>query len=451
MTTKDPFNSTNHLRHDLAQIGKKAIAAVDPVTCLKQAVVMKDDHLIIEDQSFDLAQVQRIIVVGFGKASARMAAALEGILGERISCGLVVTADGYAVPTERVTIVCATHPIPDERGMAAAEQIAALVDGAGEKDLVIVLISGGGSALLVLPASGITLDDLSSVNGLLLRSGARIQEMNTVRKHLSQVQGGQLAQRAFPAQVIALILSDVPGDPVDVIASGPTVADPTTFQQVKQILCRHNIWDKVPHAVLARIKAGLSGEISETPKPGDPTLQRVSTTIIGSGTRAAEVALAEGIRLGYNTLLLTTTLEGEARVVGKVLASLAREEVVHQRPLPLPALIIAAGETTVTVIGDGKGGRNQELALAAALGIEGLPGVVFCSLGTDGCDGPTDAAGGIVDGGTTARIRKHGADPDDLLARNDAYHALSCSEDLIIIGPTGTNVADICMIAVEAG
>ncbi len=449
MPAEEPFDAARDLRGDLARISKVAIAAVDPAACLERTVHLEGDHLVVEDRSVDLSPIERVIVVGMGKASARMAAALEGILGKRISCGLVVAADGYAIPTERVAITCAAHPVPDARGIAAAERIAVLVDRAGENDLVIVLISGGGSALLALPSPGITLDDLSEVNALLLRSGARIQEMNTVRKHLSQVKGGQLARRAFPAQVITLILSDVPGDPLDAIASGPTVADPTTFQQVEQILRRYGIWDKVPSSVRTRIAAGLAGRIEETPKPGDPALQRVNTAIIGSGSVAAKAALAEGGRLGYHTLLLTTTLEGEAREVGRVLASLAREEVRHQRPLPLPSLIIAAGETTVTVRGDGKGGRNQELALSAALGIEGLSGVVIASIGTDGRDGPTDAAGGAVDGGTAARMRKKGIDPEESLAQNNAYHALSQSGALVITGPTGTNVADICMIAVE--
>lgn len=439
---------TTDLRGDLSRINKAAIAAVDPVTCLQRAVRLEGSRLVVGDRSVDLSPIERIIVVGMGKASARMAAALEGILSERISCGLVVTADGYAAPTERVTIVCAAHPIPDARGLAAAERIASLVDGAGENDLVIVLISGGGSALLSLPAPGIELDDLSKVNELLLRSGARIQEMNTVRKHLSQVKGGQLACRAFPAQVITLILSDVPGNPLNAIASGPTVADPTTFQQVERILRGRRLWDSVPSSVRARIEGGLRGEIDETPKPGDPALQRVNTAVIGSGALAAEAALAEGERLGYNTLLLSTTLEGEAREVGRVLASLAREEVRHQRPLPLPALIIAAGETTVAVKGDGNGGRNQELALAAALGIEGLPGVVICSLGTDGRDGPTDAAGGAVDGGTVGRMRERGIDPEEYLEQNNSYKALEEARDLIVTGPTGTNVADLCLILV---
>jgi len=436
------------LQADLWQIAQAALKAVTPEECLRRAVHMEEEHLSVGGRTFDLPQIGRIIVVGMGKASARMAVALEELLGDLISTGLIVTADGYLVPTQRVKVVEAAHPVPDARGLAAARRIASLVDTAREKDLAIVLISGGGSALLTLPTSGITLSDLSRTNELLLRSGAKIQEVNTVRKHLSQVKGGQLAQRAFPAQVLALVLSDVPGDHLDAIASGPTALDPTTFNDARQILQCYGLWGEVPPSVRARIEAGACGDAAETPKPGDQSFLKVQNVVVGSGSVAATAAQAEGKRLGYHTLILTTTLEGEAREVGKILAALAREEVNSSRPIPLPALIIAAGETTVMVKGSGKGGRNQELALSAALGIEGLPGVVISSLGTDGRDGPTDAAGGMVDGETVARLRAQGIDPRNALARNDSYTALAAAEDLIITGPTGTNVADLCFVVV---
>jgi hydroxypyruvate reductase len=441
------------LRADLDRIAQAALIAVAPETCLRRAVHIEGDQLHVAKETFDLSRIQRILVVGMGKASARMAATLEDLLGERVSGGLVVTADGYRVASRKVAtckveIVEASHPVPDARGRAAAERIVALVEEAEEDDLVVVLISGGGSALLPLPASGITLSDLAATNKLLLLSGARIQEINTVRKHLSRVKGGQLARHAFPAQVLALVLSDVPGDPLDAIASGPTVGDPTTFDQVKRILRRYRLWEEITDPVRERIEAGIRGEIEETPKPGDDVLQRVTTTIIGSGSDALDAAREEGDRLGYHTLSLTTTLEGEAREVGKILAAVAREEASSGRPVPLPALILAAGETTVTVRGTGKGGRNQELALSAAQGIEGLSGVVIASIGTDGRDGPTDAAGGMVDGKTVGRMRERGVDPEESLAQNDSYHALSQSGDLVITGPTGTNVADLCMILV---
>jgi len=444
------------LRSDVDRIAQAALTAVAPETCLRRALHVEGDQLHVAKETFDLSRIQRIVVVGMGKASARMAATLEDLLGERISGGLVVTAHGYRAATQKVAIrkietVEASHPVPDGRGRAAAERIVAFVEEANEKDLVIVLISGGGSALLPLPASGIALCDLAATNELLLRSGAKIQEINMVRKHLSQVKGGQLARHAFPAQVLALVLSDVPGDPLNAIASGPTVGDPTTFDQVKQILHRYRLWEEIPNSVRERIEAGVRSKIEETPKPGDAVLQRVRTTIIGSGSDAVEAALAEAERLGYHTLVLTTTLEGEAREVGKMLAAVAREETSNGRPVPLPALILAAGETTVTVQGTGKGGRNQELALSAALGIEGLSGVVVASLGTDGRDGPTDAAGGMVDGGTVGRMRERGIDPGEYLEENNSYKALEEAGDLIVTGPTGTNVADMCFVAVGQG
>ena len=441
------------LRADLDRIAQAALIAVAPETCLRRAVHVEGDQLHIAKEpfakeTFDLSRIQRILVVGMGKASARMAATLEELLGERISGGLVVTADGYRVAARKIKIVEASHPVPDARGRAAADRIVALLNEAEEDDLVVVLISGGGSALLPSPASGITLSDLAATNELLLRSGAKIQEINTVRKHLSQVKGGQLARHAFPAQVLALVLSDVPGDPLNAIASGPTVGDPTTFDQAKRILRQYRLWEEIPDPVRERIEAGIRGEIEETPKPGDDVLQRVTTTIIGSGSDALDAAREEGDRLGYHTLSLTTTLEGEAREVGKIMAALAREEASSGRPVPLPALIIAAGETTVTVRGTGKGGRNQELALSAAQGIEGIPQVVIASLGTDGRDGPTDAAGGMVDGRTVGRMRERGIDPGEYLEQNNSYKALEEAGDLIVTGPTGTNVADICMILV---
>ena len=441
----------DRLRADINRCIRSALTAVSPATCLRRAAHFEGERLLVSGASVDLSRVARIIVVGMGKASAGMASSLESLLGARITDGLVVTADGYRVSTRSVEVVEAPHPVPGARGLAAAQQIADLVDDAQEDDLVIVLVSGGGSALLTLPSPGIVLDDLAATNELLLYSGANIQEINTIRKHLSQLKGGQLAARAFPARVVALVLSDVPGDPLDVIASGPTVGDPTTYADTARILRHYGLWERVPPSVRDHIERGLSGEIPETPKPGDGVFARVTTTIIGSGSVAAEAALNEARELGYHALLLTTTLEGEAREVGKVLAAIAREEVQHERPLPLPALIVAAGETTVTVTGKGKGGRNQELALSAALGIRELPGAVIASVGTDGGDGPTDAAGAIVDGGTVPRLRQHGIDPDESLADNDSYHALAGSGDLILSGPTGTNVADLCFVACRDG
>ncbi len=431
------------IARELIQTG---IEAVRPGACVRRALSLEGDALRVGDRRYDLRGIEHIYVVGFGKASADMARAVEGILGERISQGIVITADGYRVPTGIVDVREAGHPIPDGRGIAAAEELLSLVRGAGERDLVIVLISGGGSALLTAPAEGISLEDLAKTNELLLRSGARIQEINAVRKHLSRAKGGQLARLAQPARVVSLVLSDVVGDPLDSIASGPTVPDPTTFADAIGVLKRHGIWDEVPEAVRCHLERGASGRIPETPKPGDPCFSRVQNVIVGSGRHAAEAALKRGEELGFTGRILTTTLEGEAREVGKVLAAIARELRAHGRPLPPPALLVLAGETTVTVRGGGKGGRNQELALSASMGIEGLANLVIASVGTDGRDGPTDAAGGIVDGGTARRIRDAGLDPGELLRDNDSYRALSAAGDLLVLGPTGTNVADLLLI-----
>jgi len=434
------------LHDDLWQILQRALEAVSPEKCIQRTITRDGESLRVQGEEYDLSRIKRVIVVGIGKASARMAAALEELLGDKIAAGIGVTADGCKVPTRRVEVVEAGHPVPDERGRAAARRIVDTVGSAGKDDLVIVLISGGGSALLTLPAPGLSLADLRETNRLLLRSGACIQELNTVRKHLSQVKGGQLARHAFPARVLSLILSDVPGDPLDVIASGPTVPDPTRFADALAVLERYDISERVPSSVRSHLISGKRGEIPETPKPEDPLFQGVKNVLVGSGNMAAQAACTEGERLGYHTLLLTTTLAGEAREVGKVFASLARELVTHGRPVPPPALLVAAGETTVTVRGPGKGGRNQELALSAAMGIEGLPGVVIAALGTDGRDGPTDAAGGMVDGETIGRLRAHAVDPWNALARNDAYNALGKADALIRTGPTGTNVADLVVV-----
>ncbi|HEU68917.1 MAG TPA: glycerate kinase [Candidatus Acetothermia bacterium] len=435
------------LRRTVTQIMEQAIASVDPRSCVKRVLAKAGDGVQVGTHSFP---ARRVVVVGFGKAAGTMAQAVEGILEERVEAGLVVTADGYGVECDRIEVVEASHPVPDSRGVQAARRIASIVDAAGEDDLVLVLISGGGSSLLMLPADGLTLDHLRETNELLLRSGAPIQAVNAVRKHLDQLKGGQLARRCAPAQVVSLILSDVPGDPLHVIASGPTVPDPTTFLDAHRVLQDYELWDRVPEAVRTRFARGLKGAIPETPKPGDPLFRGVYKAIVGSGVTAAEAALGAGERLGFTGLILTTELCGEAREVGQVVASLVREMVRWGRPVPRPGLLVLAGETTVTVRGSGRGGRNQEAALAAALGIAELEDVVVCFVGTDGQDGPTDAAGGLVDGGSVGRMAAGGVDPRAALLNNDAYGALSASGDLVVTGPTGTNVADLCLVAIGA-
>jgi hydroxypyruvate reductase len=313
-------------------------------------------------------------------------------------------------------------------------------------DLVLLLLSGGGSALLPAPSPGVTLEDLQVTTDHLLRSGANIVDLNVVRKHLSSLKGGQLARMAAPAPVIALVLSDVVGDPMDVIASGPTAPDPTTFARAWDVVERYALTDVVSKSVSAHLQAGLRGEVAETPKPGDDLFDRVHNVIVGSNALAAQAAVARAETLGYAGLLLTTFIEGEAREIAKVAVALAKSLKATGHPVSLPACLVWGGETTVTVTGQGKGGRNQELALAAALGLEGMSGVAVMALATDGTDGPTDAAGAVVDGTTAGRARDRGWDLRAALQDNNAYPLLADVGDLLLLGPTGTNVNDILVL-----
>ncbi|RPI48222.1 MAG: glycerate kinase, partial [Chloroflexi bacterium] len=406
-------------------------------------------RLSIGGQVYDLGAVERTWVVGGGKAATAMAGALASLLGEHLAGGLVVTRYGYADPgidTGPIEAVEAGHPLPDGAGVAATRRLADLLRRATDRDLVLVVLSGGASALLTLPAEGLGLDDLVQATELLLRSGATISELNAVRKHLSQIKGGGLARLAAPAPVAALVLSDVVGDRLDVIASGPTSPDATTFADAWAVVERYGLVERLPRAVVAHLRAGLEGGPAETLKPGEALFQRVQNVIVGSNRLAAEAAVEAARRLGFNALLLSTFVEGEAREVGRVAAALAREVVTHGRPVPRPACLVWGGETTVTVRGQGKGGRNQELALAAALALEDLPGVVLLALGTDGIDGPTDAAGAVAGGLTVARARALGLDPRAYLANNDAYSFFDALGDLLRTGPTGTNVNDLLFI-----
>ncbi len=435
--------------HDLIpELVQAALRAADPAAAVKRAVCLEDDLLHVADKTYDLNRVRHVYAVGAGKASATMAQALEEMLGERLTGGIIVTKYGYARPTRRVTVREAGHPIPDEAGVQATRELLDLVDQADVDDLVLALISGGGSALLVAPAEGLTLEDIQATTDLLLASGATINELNAVRKHLSAIKGGQLARRVAPARLVTLIVSDVVGDPLDVIASGPTVPDPTTFADAWDVLARFGLLERVPAPVRAHLQEGRAGRRPETPKPGDPLFERVHNAIIASNRQAAEAAAARATELGYHALVLTTFLEGEAREVGTVLAALARELASHDRPVPRPACLVLGGETTVTVRGPGKGGRNQEMALSAALRLDGLPNTVVATLATDGGDGPTDAAGGIVDGHTMMLARQRGVDVRGALARNDSYRALDALGALLKTGPTGTNVNDLAFVIV---
>lgn len=434
------------LRQDAASILEAALRAVDARTAIHRFVRREKDTLWVGKTAYDLRAFCRIRVVGFGKASAAMAQAVEEILQDRIEGGLVITPDGYGAPLQRIQVAEAAHPLPDRRGEEAARRLVGLLRDATERDLVVCLVSGGGSALLPVVAEGLTLEDEVRTTDLLLHSGATIVEVNAVRKHLSAVKGGWLARIAAPATVVVLVLSDVPGGRLDAVASGPLLPDPTTYQDALEVLDRYGLVERVPERVRRHLERGAAGEVPETPKPGDPAFRRVQTVVVGSVAQAADAAAERAQALGYHTLVLTTDLEGEAREVGRVVAALAREEARADRPVLRPACLVLGGETTVRVRGPGRGGRNQELALSAALGLVGARNVLVVSFATDGTDGPTDAAGGVADGTTAERARARGYDPQRSLERNDAYPCLDAVGDLLRTGPTRTNVNDLVLV-----
>lgn len=392
----------------------------------------------------------RVFVVGAGKASGAMAAAVEEAWGDRIADGVVAVKDGYTAPTRTVRLLEAGHPVPDERGAAAAREIRALAESAGAEDLVLVLVSGGGSALTPAPVPPITLADKQAMTSLLLAAGATINQLNAVRKHCSLLKGGQLARAAAPARVEALLLSDVVGDPLDVIASGPTTPDVSTFAESLAILDRFGLREKAPRAIVDRLEQGARGELPETPKPGDPLFARVRNTVVGNNALVVDAAAARAGKLGLAAHVLTRALEGEARDAAAQFVEMARAIRAGRGPVAPPACVIAGGETTVTIRGRGNGGRCQEFALAAALGMEGLRDVIILAAGTDGSDGPTEAAGAIVDGESAPRARGRGLDPLARLAENDSNPVLALSNDLVVTGPTNTNLLDLYMVLVGA-
>jgi glycerate 2-kinase len=436
------------MRKHARQIFDAGLQAVDPVQAIIRHVTLNDNVLCIGNRQFNLKDYDRILVVGAGKAVAPMAKAVEDLLGNRISDGVIVVKDEHGLPLEKIKVREASHPVPDARGVQGTEEILSLVETAGKRDLIICLISGGGSALLIAPVGDISLEDKQNATKLLLACGATIHEFNTVRKHLSRAKGGRLAQMAHPATVTSLILSDVVGDDLDVIASGPTVPDASTFRDAEQILKGYGIWDQLASTVHNHIEMGTSGQIEDTPKLDNAVFKQCSQVLVGTNLQALTAAGQKAQRLGYRPLILSSKVEGEAREVAKFYTAIAGEVLSSQNPLKPPACVLAGGETTVTLTGKGRGGRNQEFALAAALTIEGLDNMVVLSGGTDGTDGPTDAAGAIADGTTVARALEKGLDPKDFLRRNDSYNFFQKLQDLLMTGPTRTNVMDIYMLLV---
>lgn len=440
--------STRERRTLVTRVMQAALAAVEPGEAVRRALKRDGEQVTVAGRAYNLAEYDRVIVVGAGKASAPMAAAVEDVVGERCIDGLVVVKHGHTHPTRTVRLREASHPIPDETCVGGTAELVGLLATTGPRDLVVVVLSGGGSALMLLPTEGISLADMQQTTDVLLRAGATINELNTIRKHLEQAKGGGLARLAAPSDVLALVLSDVVGNPLDVIASGPTVPDTSTYADTCSIIERFGIWDRLPAAVAQRLRDGRDGKIADTPKPGDPLFDRVQTVVVASNELAAEAGVQQAELEGFNALLLSTYIEGEAREVAKVVAGLAREEVASGRPLPRPACLILGGETTVTVRGTGLGGRNQELALAASFKIAGLENVIIAALATDGNDGPNDATGALADGSTLARAEAAGLDPNAYLTNNDAYHFFEALGDLLMTGPTNTNVNDLLFVFV---
>jgi hydroxypyruvate reductase len=437
------------MRDDAVKIFFSGLRAVEPGAALKKYCRLEEDHFFIGASRYDLSQFNNVFVIGAGKASAPMAAALEDLIGERITDGVLNVKYGHLAELKRVKLIEAGHPVPDENGERGSQAILNLAAKAQKHDLVLCLMSGGGSALLPLPAEGLTLKDKQDTIKVLLACGATIHEINAIRKHTSMIKGGRLARATYPAALAALILSDVVGDNLDVIASGPTVPDSSTFGDCMEIFKKYKITAKLPATVVAHIASGIGGHVSETPKSGDPAFARTHNQIVGNNLEAVRAAEKEAESLGYNTLVLSSMIEGETRPVAHLHGAIAREIVKTGHPIGTPACILSGGETTVTIKGTGLGGRCQEFALAAALDISGNHNIVILGGGTDGTDGPTDAAGAIVDSHSVTRAKAMGLDPYHYLSNNDSYHFFKTLGDLLVTGPTNTNVMDLRIVLVR--
>lgn len=439
---------------DAIDIFKSALVAVDPSRAVLNSVHVASNKLHVAGATYDLDFFSRIIVVGAGKATARMAQAVEYLLPGRISTGLIIVKEGHSTSLNIVRQIEASHPVPNQAGVEGTQELLAMADMVDAQTLVLCLISGGASALLLAPVSGVTLEDKQHLTQLLLRSGADINELNCVRKHVSSVKGGRLAQAFFPAQILTLILSDVMGDPLDVIASGPTSADTTSFDDAWKVIEKYQLLQKMPLSVMRYLQQGREGKVADTVKQGDACLQKVHNVVVGNNLLALEAARACATQLGYESKIIKTNLHGEAREAAYWLAQAAREMLDKMRAGERSCLL-SGGETTVTVTGSGMGGRNQELALAFALEVNGLAGVALLSAATDGSDGANDAAGGWVDGNTVAQAKRLGLTPLNYLAANNSYEffrqfdAVTGEHAHLISGPTGTNVMDIQIVLLQ--
>lgn len=434
-------------RQTFEEIFNAGLRAVDPEEAVKRHVRLIENRLQVGARTYPLDSFERVIVTGFGKGTAPMASALENILGDRLTEGWITVKYGHGLPLKKVRVMEGGHPVPDEAGLQATRFTLDRLKECTEKDLVLCAFSGGGSALSPAPRAPLELSEKQKTTQLLLQCGATIFEINSLRKHLSDCKGGQLARFAYPATVVSLILSDVVGDPLDVIASGPTTPDPSTFLDCLEIVERYHLSESLPPRVLKLLRDGAGGLVGETPKAGDAALRNVQNLIVGSNRASLLAASQKAKELGFNTLILSSLIQGEAKEVAEVLTAIGKEIATSSNPIAPPACILAGGEPTVTIQGAGKGGRNQELALAAAISLEGWPQIALLSAGTDGSDGPTDAAGAFADSNTCKDALQKGIDARSHLSNNDSYHFFESLGDLFITGPTRTNVMDvICML-----
>lgn len=457
----DPMNSRTARSH-LTRIFKAGLGRVDPYRMMRERVTLSGTRLSValekETREIDLSGIDRIFVIGAGKATAPMARAVEEILGDRINQGLIVVKYGHTVPLSIIETVEAGHPLPDEKGVRGARRIIEMADMADEKTLVIGLISGGGSALLPLPLEEtigetpvrLTLEEKQQTTQALLACGAAIEEINTIRKHLSGIKGGRLLSHLAPARSLTFILSDVVGDDLSSIASGITVPDTTTYGDALAIIEKYTLSDKVPDTVMQILTQGKAGRLPESLKPDDPDKILATNLLIGTNRSALEAAAEAARRLGYTPVCLTSHITGEAREAARFLFPIALDAAQHGLLAEAPACILSGGEPTVTIRGDGKGGRNQEMALAFLLEMAGRPDgaetIHFLSAATDGTDGPTDAAGAFADTGLLAEAAKAGLDPQLFLGNNDAYPFFDRIGGLLKTGPTHTNVCDLQII-----
>jgi glycerate 2-kinase len=423
------------------------VESVKPVNLINRYVSVSNNILLIEGLSFNLSDLKNIYIVGAGKASASMAQAMESILGSRIKAGHIVTKYDHSLPLEFIEITEAGHPVPDENGIKGTEKIMSIVNMAEKDDLVICLISGGGSALLADVPEGCTLEDLKTLNSILLKTGANITEMNCIRKHLSKVKGGLLAKAASPAEVVSLILSDVIGDPLDVIASGPTAPDPTTFADAMTIIRKYNIAKEIPEQIIKVLRDGFENRRQETLKENDEILLHTHNLIIGTNRLALKTAKEKAESLGYDTEVITNKLDGDVFDIAGYIIEIVKS--VKKGKLQNKICLLFAGEPTVKVKGNGTGGRNQHLALLAAKLLKDLPGITILSGGTDGTDGPTDATGAVVDSNTSVNSLRLNLDLDKYIENFDSYNFFKHEGGLIITGPTQTNVMDLMVVLMD--